>query len=552
MKLISNFKRTKREIFSCWKLSDLKTKSLLKATVVIGVIAAVIEYGFALTLQLFFINLGFLPNNGSSFSLPSPSMGTISGVLLGVALIRSLSEGMKIFVSRLAQQSFAQHVRLRLIETALHTGPSSGKVISLFSDETTRASTAILNMATIFIQISLAITLLVLSLVNFPVATVLSLALLILCYAPLKFFERRVSNEGLRLSEEWEKTNYVLTEGIRNNHYLRIIGMVEDEIKRAQNYLSRYFLKYKKAFILISLRTSVPSLFAIFILISIAYAHQDLSFFGTKFQFLEFFYLFLRFTQSISQTVTSIGDFKINSESTERLTEWLDHNRLLAEIPAGNLNFEPSTFTLHVKDLCFSHNNKKLLDQVNFDLNEGDVLVIRGESGSGKSTLIHLLLGLLKPEQGEINYCGRKLHEIKKDLIQKISYVGPHAFTIEGSIKENILYGNQRKVSNKDIEEALDVSVLSKFIEELPHGIETSINEIGSRLSTGQKQRMMIARALLRRPKIIIFDEGTANLDDTTEAQLIKNLRPFLKDKISIFVTHKDSFKPLATKQITL
>jgi ABC-type multidrug transport system fused ATPase/permease subunit len=430
--------------------------------------------------------------------------------------------------------------------------PSSGKALSLFSDETNRASTAILNVATIFIHGTLAITLLGICLYKFPVATLIGLVLLAFCYLPLKIYEKRSSNKGIFLSEEWEKTNRVLTEGIRNNFYLKIIGMVDDEVRRAQRYLSNYLDKYKKAFMLIALRSSLPSLFGIFILVTIAFMHQNFQLFGQEFKFLEFFYIFLRYTQAISQTITSLGDFKINAESVHRLNDWLIRNpEKVPKIKTRGMLNSP-IFSMNVDNISFSYENKRLLENINIKLVRGDVLTIKGKSGTGKSTLLQLLLGLIKPHQGNVTIAGYNIQMIRDEIIDEIAYVGPHAFMVEGTIKENLLYGNQRTIDDEEMREALELSILTEVISNLPHGLETELNEMGSSLSTGLKQRLMIARAILRKPQIIIFDEGTANLDDQTELQFVSKYRKLAGNLISIVVTHKNTFDSLATQNITL
>lgn len=554
MNIIRSLTGIKEAFRTCWKLSGPEVRKLVLGTLFVGIFAATVEYVFALVLQSFLVHMKlFSPQNAPDF-LSAPTLEIAIFALLLAGALRSLLEGLKIFVSRLAQQKFAQSNRLKLVQIALNNAGnlSSAKILSLFSDETNRSSNAILNMATFLIQSSLSAFLLLFSVINFFPATALGISLLFIFYVPIKLFERKVSKTGVHLSEEWEKTNYILTEGIRNNFYLRVIGKIESEIKKAVVSLQSYSDHFHKAFFLISLRSSVPSFFGILILVIIGYLQTQKNLFGNDFKFLEFFYLFLRFTQSVSQAVSSLGDFTINKESCNRLSYWYDkHHELVPEKNKSTAELK-GPLSLEIKNLTFGYDEKTLFDNLNFKLTEGEALVITGESGVGKSSLIYLLLGVIDSKKGDILYSGHSIQDIREQLFSHLSYVGPHPFLIEGTIKENLLYGNEHTVSDEEIQTALYVGCLGEFVRNLKGGINTSLNEVASTISTGQKQRLMLVRALLRKPKILILDEATSNLDINTEMELIQNLKATLTDKICVIVSHKPTFNDLATKHLHL
>lgn len=538
----------------CLSNSDRPVKKLILFTIFLGFTTAVAEYFFALLIQDFFAHMGFLEVKvGGIFR--SSSLNTAIIFLLGIALVRSISEGLKIYVARLAQQRFAQYNRYRLVRLAISMAGriSTGKILSLFSDEINRASTSILNLAMFLIQAMMGIGLLCICLINFPYPTTIGLLMLFAFYIPLKFFERKVSKTGYFLSEEWEKTNFILSEGIRNNFYLRVIGKIDNEIQRASDSLQNYLGIFKNAFRLIAVRSATPSFLGVFIIVTIAYTQKTYSSFGENFRFIEFFYLFLRFTQSVSQSVSTYGEFKINIESAHRLNDWLgshEHEIFSKQtIPPKEI---PAPDELSVEGLSHKYDDKFLFENISFNLKKGDVLVITGESGVGKSTLLSLLLGIISPTKGKIAYGGTDLQEIKMSLLPHISYVGPHPFLLEGTIKDNLLYGVHSPVSDVEIRQALKICCLEDMIASLPQGLATLLNEIASTLSTGQKQRLMIARGLLRKPRVLIMDEATANLDHQTEKQLLGNLRSVISDRICIFVTHKELFNELATVRLKL
>lgn len=540
---------------TCFKVASREVKSLIFFTFFLGVCAASIEFFFAVIIQDFFQHLGIFNTPETGFNFRSPSLEASMAYLVIIGFLRTITEGLKIFLSRMAQQRFAQHVRLKLITHALNNAGtlSSGKILSLFSDETARSSNSILNLSSLFIQIALSLTLLIFSLANFPQATLIGLFLLIVFSLPLRLFEKSISKTGLKLSEEWERTNYILTEGIRNNFYLRVIGKVRSEVTRAGASLENYFQVFRRAFFLISFKAAVPSFLGILILVIIAYLYKEHKLFSDNFSFIGFFYLFLRFTQASSQAVTLLSEFKINVESTKRLSKWLDQQTSPVIADAHPWPFNKSEpLSLKLEKLCFSYDKQTLFEKLSLELKKGEPLVITGESGVGKSTLLSLILGLLRPTAGAIYINEKSLPELRESLPSVTSYIGPHPYLVEGTLKDNLLYGVEQNCSEDEILKVLEKVQLRSLFEGLSDGLSTKMNEIGSNLSTGQKQRLMIARAILRNPQIVIMDEATANLDQATEAELIKNLEEFFAGRVSIIVTHKETFARIARHRLDL
>ena len=522
-------------------------------TVILGICAASIEYAFALSLQDFFQHLGLFRTPQTLFQTPNFEVSVF--FLLAIALIRAISEGLKIYLSRLCQQKFAQFTRFNIIRTALEdaANQSSSRTLSLFSEETNRASNSILNLATVLTHMALSLGLFTLCMFNFPAATFVGILCLGSLAIPYRIFDRKMARTGIHLSEEWEKTNMILVEGIRNNFYLKVIGKIEEEKLRANTFLTNYLSLFKRVFFQISFKTSAPSFLGVLILVSIAYFQHKYTSFGPKFRLLEFFYLFLRFTQATATTGTLLSDFKINVESSKRIKEWYLNTQELRK-PHGQIKvpiIDPIEFK--ISDLTFSYDHHHLFKNLNLNLVPGDVLTITGESGVGKSTLLALMLGLIKPTGGQILLNNKEVFEIQPSMTSFVSYVGPHPFITEGSIWDNLKYGSSdRSFTEEEAYKALESACLRDFVEKLPLKLQTPVNEMGSKMSTGQKQRLMIARALLRKPKLLIMDEATANLDPLTEKELINNLQEYLSHIITVIVTHKDVFNSISTKALPL
>ena len=175
---------------------------------------------------------------------------------------------------------------------------------------------------------------------------------------------------------------------------------------------------------------------------------------------------------------------------------------------------------ISIRSLSFSYDKKvQVLNNFSLDIHKGDFIGFKGESGSGKSTLFHLILGLIQPDRGgiyidEVELTSERLTAWRN----KIGYVSQQLFMIEGTLLDNITMSPDReKVDRERVKYALRLASLDAFISTLPQGIDTLVGEGGCLLSGGQRQRLGIARALYKQAEILMFDEATSSLDETTE-----------------------------------
>ena len=194
-------------------------------------------------------------------------------------------------------------------------------------------------------------------------------------------------------------------------------------------------------------------------------------------------------------------------------------------------------------DKVYFHYDKetKILNNINLEINKKDKIGIIGSTGSGKSTLIDLITGLLKVTSGEIKVDGKSVYKNLAMWQKKIGYVSQSIFLLDDTLLNNIIFGLNEKADQTVINEVLKISKLDELVNNLSEGINTFVGERGSRISGGQKQRLGIARALYRKPEILVLDEATSALDNSTEKSIMDEIHESYKNQTLIIVSHRES-----------
>jgi ATP-binding cassette subfamily B protein len=198
---------------------------------------------------------------------------------------------------------------------------------------------------------------------------------------------------------------------------------------------------------------------------------------------------------------------------------------------------------LAFNNVSFKHNTAmhKAIDGISFNVSKGETIAFVGPSGSGKTTLMKLLVGLYRPAEGNIFYNGIDENNIHfDDLRNQIGFVTQDTQLFSGTIRENMLFVNP-SATEEDLQSALQKASCQNLLSRAEKGIDTVIGEGGLKLSGGEKQRLSIARALLRDPRLLIFDEATSSLDSITEEEINKTIRNIssLNDQITILIAHR-------------
>jgi len=229
-----------------------------------------------------------------------------------------------------------------------------------------------------------------------------------------------------------------------------------------------------------------------------------------------------------------IKGLKPSVEVLQKEFKNLNYKEDVKNIKKGDLVFKKD---IKILNIDFSYEGReKTFKNFSTTIQKNNYVGIIGKTGSGKSTMIDLITGLVTPDKGQISVDGIDIRENINSWQNKIGYVSQTVFLLDGTIKENVAFGEDiEKINLNKIAKALEESKISHFVNDLKNGINTIVGERGVQLSGGQRQRIAIARELYRNPEILILDEATSALDEKTEDEFLEFLEN-LRDKLTIII----------------
>ncbi|CEI71780.1 amino acid ABC transporter ATP-binding/permease protein [Romboutsia hominis] len=233
----------------------------------------------------------------------------------------------------------------------------------------------------------------------------------------------------------------------------------------------------------------------------------------------------------------------------QRLFDILDEVPAVEEV-SGNCDLEMNNTNINDLEFKYADRDEVLLKDVNLNIKKGDKVAIIGESGCGKSTLLKLMMRFWDVENGSIEIDNKNIKTIPTKALRKSqSLVSQETFLFNDTIINNLKIG-KKDATIEEVISACKKASVHEFIETLPNGYETNVGEIGSNLSSGEKQRLGIARAFLHNPQVLILDEPTSNLDTLNEAQILKSIKEESDDKTIIMVSHRKSSTSICDKKV--
>lgn len=233
----------------------------------------------------------------------------------------------------------------------------------------------------------------------------------------------------------------------------------------------------------------------------------------------------------------------------QRLFDILDEVPAVEEVD-GDIELETSHINVENVNFAYKGREENLLKDINLEIKPGDKIGILGESGSGKSTLLKLLMRFWDVNEGSISLDNKNIKNIPTKTLRKSqSLVTQETFLFNDTIENNIKIG-KKDATREEVIEACKKASIHEFIETLPKGYETNAGELGSNFSSGEKQRIGIARAFLHNADILILDEPTSNLDTLNEAEILKSINNECKEKSIVMVSHRKSSVSICDKKV--
>jgi ATP-binding cassette subfamily C protein len=329
--------------------------------------------------------------------------------------------------------------------------------------------------------------------------------------------------------------------GIRDIKVLGRERFFAEKFRSARELLARAKYLYPTVSSIPSL--VIETLLVVFILGFVAFGSGDSAVAGASLPVLGLFaYAGLRMIPAMSGIVSSVNQIRYGGAAVETVAtnlEMIDNDS--DAMPTGVAAPMDFRDRIELDRVEFSYETgSEVLKGIDLVIRRGESIGVVGTTGAGKSTLIDLILGLLHPTAGQITVDGHPLHHDLRSWRACLGLVPQSIFLLDDTMRSNIAYGiKDADIDEQALHDAVELSQLRAFIDSLAEGLDTVVGERGVRISGGQRQRVAIARALYRKPEVLIFDEGTASLDNLTEAALLRALEDLKGAHTIITVAHR-------------
>ena len=373
------------------------------------------------------------------------------------------------------------------------------------------------------------------------------LALVSLVMIPIASIAARTLGKrmGKVATEAQEKSGFLtsyLVELFKNHKITKIFQKENFETKRADGHLDQLMQKNKKiTTVLIRMSPIMEVLTGIMIAILIFYSGKLITNGEIK---VNNFFSFLAAMMLAYQPVRSLSTLNMvvnqGLSAAKRILPIVDtvylikdkNNAQTIKIKKSNIDFKNVFFN-------YDSNEKNVLKNINLNFEGGKMTALVGHSGSGKSTILNLIPRFYQPQSGDIRIDNQSIFDVTIDSLRShISLVSQETTLFDDTIKNNIKYANEN-ATDDEIKEVARLSNSEEFIEKLPNKYETMIGENGIRLSGGEKQRISIARAMIKKSSIILLDEATSSLDSETETKIQEALNTLIQNKTTVVIAHR-------------
>ena len=372
--------------------------------------------------------------------------------------------------------------------------------------------------------------------------TLISIVMIPLASISAKSLGKRVSKVTTEAQEKSGFLTTYLVELFKNHKLIKIFQKEEYERNRADKHLKQLKEKNQKIqTVFVRMSPIMETLTGIMIAVLIFYSGKLMAL-GTL--SINNFFSFLAAMMLAYQPVRSLSTLNMVSNqglsAASRILPIIDHkNDIIEPVDAKPIAINQSN--IQFKNINFSYNSEEAitLKSINLDFEGGKMTSLVGHSGSGKSTIMNLIPRFYDAQSGDILIDNQSIYQTTIDSIRKeISMVSQETTLFDDTIKNNIKYAKEN-ATDEEVYEVAKLSFCEEFIKNLPNKFDTLIGENGVRLSGGEKQRLSIARAMMKKSSIILLDEATSSLDTETESKIQEALKILTKNKTTIVIAHR-------------
>lgn len=431
---------------------------------------------------------------------------------------------------------------------AFHLDRNSAEVMRNAYDSVQQVVNLVLKpVATLFAELILIVALIAVLVVASPVATALAVILLSLSLLiTFAFVQPRLKRLGVRRQQAAHSAIKHIQQGLGALRDIKILGRersFSNSFKRARSGMAR--VEYRRALLISVPRVSIETIFLAFVVLVLVWSVTQDSVETVLPTLGLFAYAGMRLQPSVQRVASSLNSLRFAQAAVDELSA--DFRALQSSVAVRDreeTDPDPLPFEDEIgfDGVTFKYREDLVpaISEVNLTIRRGESVGIAGRTGGGKTTFLDLLCGLLSPSEGKITVDGFSIADRTRAWQRNIGVVHQSSFLIDDTVRSNVAFGlPEQEIDDESLWLALEMAEISDFVKTLPEGGLTLVGERGIKLSGGQRQRIALARALYRRPNLLVLDEGTSALDNTTEAKVMSNLSALPGKATVVIVAHR-------------
>ena len=471
------------------------------------------------------------------------------GMAIGAAMVSRIAKNFQdyfisVITQRVGTQIYTDGIKHSLaLPYQVFEDQRSGQTLGVLQKVKTDTERMITSVVNVVFQSVIGITFVIFYALSvyWPIAPVYFLTIPIIAWLS-SVLSKRIKKIQTKIVAETTALAGSTTESLRNIELVKSLGLTDQEVKRLNGNTEKILaLELRKVKFVRTLGfvqgTTINFLRSCIVALMLWLIFKEVLTIGQYFSLLLYSFFIFGPLQELGNVIQLYREAEVS----------LNNFREILSRPIEAKPAKPATLTkigkIDFRGVSFKHltASRTALQDVSFEVKKGETIAFAGPSGSGKTTLIKLLVGLYDPEQGHIKYNGIDSREIDKDeLREQIGFVAQDAQLFSGTIRENLQFVKP-SATDADCLDVLQKAAAYSLLNRADNGLDTVIGEGGMKVSGGEKQRLSIARALLRNPNLLIFDEATSALDSLTEEEITQTIRDLSNSEqhITVLIAHR-------------